>query len=382
MKFNKSIGLYVHIPFCFSKCPYCDFFSIVTDNKQLKKNYLSALRQEMEIYSQKNKDIEIISIYLGGGTPTTLEGIHLREILDSCYSNFHIKKGMEITVEGNPGTIYDEKIKMLLQAGVNRISLGAQSFNNRILKKIGRIHTKKDIIISYKLAREAGYKNINLDIMFGLPGQSKAEFEQTLDEVVLLKPEHISLYALSVEPGTPLEYLVKKGKMKLPSDDFSNELFLRAIDILGGYGYEHYEISNFALSEKKCFHNQIYWKNQSYLGIGAGASSYIDNKRYQNYRDLNEYVFLLEHGILPIEFQEVLSWKERMVETIILGLRMMEGLSKSDFLIKFNVPVEKIFFKPLQILIKQGLLEENETSYFLTTKGISLANNVFMEFID
>ncbi len=378
----RSIGLYIHIPFCFSKCPYCDFFSIVTTDEQLPRRYLTAIRRELEIYSQKIKESELLSIYIGGGTPTLLEGKQLEEILINCFRYFHIREGMEITVEGNPGTIDKEKVKILCQAGVNRISLGAQSFNDKVLKKIGRIHSKQDILNSYQWIREAGFNNVNLDIMFALPGQSKKDLEKTLWEAVQLKPEHISLYALSIEPGTPLAYLIEKGIIKLPSDDFSNELFSTAIDILSAYGYEHYEISNFALPGKRCIHNELYWKNQSYLGIGAGASSYIDGKRYQNYRDLSKYILLLDYGILPIAYQEILSLRERMAEKVILQLRMMDGLAKEDFQEQFKVPIEKIFYEPLQKLKEQGLLAEKETHYFLTRRGISLANNVFMEFLD
>lgn len=382
MSAMRSIGLYIHIPFCLSKCPYCDFFSLVSYDEQLKERYINALKQEMEIYSQKIRDVEIISIYIGGGTPTVLTGGQLSEILSSCYHNFQIAKGAENTVEANPGTIDMEKMEMLFQAGVNRISLGAQSFNNKALKKMGRIHTKEDNIAAYQMARSAGFKNINVDIMFGLPGQSKKEFENVLTELIVLKPEHISLYALSVEPGTPLDNTIKTGKISLPCDDFCNKLFLSASDYFSEYGYEHYEISNFAQYGKRCIHNELYWKNRSYLSIGAGVTSYIDNKRYQNYQELNQYIFLLENGILPIRYQEVLPLKERMAETIILNLRMMEGLDKKAFHSLFNVPVEDIYYQSLQNLKEQGLLTESKTHYFLTKKGISLANNVFMEFLD
>lgn len=378
----KDIGLYVHIPFCYAKCPYCDFFSLVCNDELFKRKYLTAIKKEIEIYSQKMAEINISSIYIGGGTPTALTGIQIEEILECCYKQFNINQKIEITVESNPGTLDYKKAKTIFQAGVNRLSIGAQSFSDKTLKKIGRIHSKGDILACYQYAREAGFKNINIDLMFGLPGQTKRQFKETLREVIHLYPEHISLYALSVESGTPLAELIKQGTLKIPSDDFSNELFWEAIAILGEHDYEHYEISNFALPGKRCFHNQIYWKNQAYLGVGAGSTSYLAGKRYQNCRDLAQYIILLENGILPIESQEVLDRKGKMSETIILQLRMREGIAKEDFVLQFGTPVERVFAKPIQILKEQGLLAENETHYFLTKRGISLANNVFMEFLD
>ncbi|MDY0382722.1 MAG: radical SAM family heme chaperone HemW, partial [Atribacterota bacterium] len=309
-------------------------------------------------------------------------GEQLKEILSSCFYNFSVAEKAEITIEVNPGTIDGDKIKTIFRAGVNRISIGGQSFNDRVLKKIGRIHSKEDIMKTYQLARYAGFNNINVDLMFGLPGLSKREFEKTLKELMMLRPEHISLYALTIEQGTPFYEFIELGKARLPSDDFCSKLFVSAIDLFSGNGYEHYEISNFALTGKRCIHNELYWKNESYLGIGAGATSYLDNKRYQNYRDLNQYINLLESGILPIRYQEILPLKERMAETIILKLRMMEGLNKHDFRKKFKVPVEKVFHTPLQTLQEQGLLADNGSNYLLTKKGILLANNVFTEFLD
>ncbi len=381
---QQDIGLYLHIPFCLSKCSYCDFFSIVTGNEGLKRRYITALIKEMEIYRQKKKDISLSTIYLGGGTPTILDGIQINEIISSCFSNFQItgNKKMEITIEANPGTIEIEKSKILLQSGINRLSIGAQSLDNRVLKKIGRVHTKEDFLASYNAAREAGFSNINIDLMFGLPGQSMAGFEKTLTGIIKLKPEHISLYGLSIESGTPLELLIAAGKIKLPSDDLSNDLFVMAIELLKEHNYEHYEISNFALPGKRSIHNQIYWNDKSYLGLGAGATSYLDNKRYHNYQDLEQYIELLNYGILPVEYQEILSMRERMSEKIILKLRMMEGLDKNDFFNQFKTSVEHVFGKELYTLKEQGLLAENKTRYLLTKKGISLANNVFTEFID
>lgn len=377
-----NAGLYIHIPFCYSKCPYCDFFSIVSDNKLIKKNYLNALKKEIEIYSKKFPKIRIQSIYLGGGTPTVLSGQQITEIIALCFSHFKINKDIEITIESNPATFDSEKAVSLLRAGINRLSLGAQSFNNRLLKRIGRIHSKQGILHSYRIARAMGFKNMNIDLMFGLPGQTLKQFKKSLKEVVQLCPEHVSLYALFIEPGTTFDNLLKGGALKIPSDDIVYDMYQKAIDFLGEHGYDHYEISNFALPGKRCLHNLIYWKNQSYLGLGTASTSYINNKRFKNYSDLSQYIYLLEHHILPIESKEVLPLKEEMAETVILHLRMMDGLSKHDFMSRFNKPVEAVFSEQLKQLKKQGLLDASESNYFLTKKGIPLSNIAFREFLD
>jgi len=377
-----NAGLYIHIPFCYAKCPYCDFFSLVAENELIKENYLNALKKEIKIYSQKIPEIFIQSIYLGGGTPTALSGQQIAEILETCYQYFRMNKDIEITIESNPATFDYEKANVLLQSGVNRLSLGAQSFSNRLLQKIGRIHNKKNILISYHIARARGFNNINLDMMFGLPGQTLRQFDRTLEEVGQLHPEHISLYALSIEPDTPFEHLLKGGLLKIPSDDAAHEMYPNAIDFLNEQGYEHYEISNFALLGKRCLHNQLYWKNQSYLGLGAASTSYIKNKRFKNFSDLNQYIELLYYDILPIESQEVLPLKEEMAETMILCLRMTEGLAKHDFMTRFKKPAEAVFNQQLKRLKEQGLLDASESHYFLTKKGISLSNIAFLEFLE
>lgn len=379
---TTKVGLYIHIPFCSSKCPYCDFYSIVVDDETVKNHYLSSLRKEIEIYSNKITGVMIQSIFVGGGTPTTLSGQQIAEILKGCYQHFKIKESIEITVESNPATFDRNKAKALFHAGVNRISIGAQSFNNRLLKKIGRIHNKQDILDSFFIARQAGFRNINLDMMIGLPGQTMKSVDDSLNEIVRLCPEHISLYSLSIEEGTPFERLKRSGKLRIPNDDQTYEMYRKSIDFLHHYGYEQYEISNFALPYKRCFHNQIYWKNQPYLGLGASATSYIDDRRIKNYSDVKKYIELLDHDILPIESKEILPLKEKMAETIILQLRMMDGLSRSDFLRRFHQPVEALFSNQLDHLMKQGLLDVNDTHYFLTKKGIPLANIVFIEFLD
>jgi len=379
---NNYVGLYIHIPFCQSKCPYCDFYSVIEKNNLNKKKYLSALKKEIKIYSNKLPGIKIKSIYIGGGTPTILDGQQIYELISLCYKYFHISKTVEITVESNPSTFDEKKCRLLHLAGVNRISIGAQSMDNRILKKIGRIHDKQDIINSYFTSRSAGFNNINLDIMFGLPGQTMACYMKTLEEVINLAPEHISLYALSIEKGTLFEELYKNHKIKLLSDDTVYKMYKKTIEILTYYKYKHYEISNFSLPGKQCIHNCIYWKNQPYLGLGASAVSYIDNRRFQNSSNIEEYTFLLSNDILPIKSKEVLSLKEKMAETVILQLRMIKGLSKNDFKNVFNVSVEDIFYEQLFRLKELKLLNENDTHYFLTDKGIPLANNVFIEFLD
>ncbi|MFW6148465.1 MAG: radical SAM family heme chaperone HemW [Atribacterota bacterium] len=378
----KKLALYIHIPFCNAKCPYCSFFSIVAENELIKRRYLDALKKEIEICSQKYPETVIQSIYLGGGTPTTLSGRLIAELIEICYKFFKIDKDIEITIESNPATFDSKKAGIIFQAGVNRLSIGAQSFSDKVLKNIGRIHDKKDVINSYHIARSTGFKNINIDLMFGLPGQTIRQFNKTLEEIVQLHPEHISLYGLSIEPGTPFEKLLEKGILRMPSDDITYAMYQKAIVYFKNYGYEQYEISNFALPGKYCYHNQIYWKNQSYLGIGASSTSYVKNIRFKNYSDLIQYIYLLENNILPIESKEILPLKEEMAETVILHLRMMEGLAKSDFKARFKIPIESIFAEQLKRLKDQGLLADNESHYLLTRKGISLSNIAFIEFLD
>ncbi len=377
-----ELGLYLHFPFCISKCPYCDFNSYQLKEDNQISSYISALYLEITAYSKELKNSTVKTIYLGGGTPTILSGVQIYNILEFCKSKFTIDKDAEITIEANPGTLDGKKLKLLIESGINRLSLGAQSFNDLFLKKLGRIHNTKDIIDSYHLAREKGFNNINIDVMFALPDQTKEDLQDTLKKAISLKPDHLSLYNLTLKPGTEYYKKYKKGKLKLPNEDEEYDMYNWAINFLEESGFEHYEISNFARPYKRSMHNLIYWQNKPYLGIGAGAYSFIKGYRYMNYENPARYIKEIISGKLPVDNGEKLSLRKRMIETIILGLRTKDGVSYKKYNIRFGVNLNDIFSKQVNKLVNLGLLEKGDCKIKLTKKGIFLANTVFREFVD
>jgi oxygen-independent coproporphyrinogen-3 oxidase len=377
-----ELGLYLHFPYCISKCPYCDFNSYQLKEDNQISSYISALYQEITAYSQKLKKSNIKTIYLGGGTPTILSGVQINNIIEFCKDKFTIDKNAEITIEANPGTLDGEKINLLIESGINRLSLGAQSFNNLFLKKLGRIHNTQEIIDSYYLAREAGFNNISIDIMFALPDQTTENLQDTLEKALSLKPDHLSLYNLTIKPGTEYYKEYKRGKLKLPDEDEEFDMYNWAINYLEENGFEHYEIANFARPHKRSEHNLIYWQNRPYLGIGAGAYSFIRGYRYMNYENPSRYIKEVMIGKLPVDNGEKLSLRKRMAETIILGLRTKDGVSYKKFKKRFKVVINNIFHKQIKKLVNLGLLQRDDNRIKLTRKGIFLANTVFREFVD
>ena len=377
-----KLGLYLHFPFCISKCPYCDFNSYQLKEDNQISSYISALYQEINAYSQKLKKSNITTIYLGGGTPTILSGVQIYNILKFCKEKFTIEKNAEITIEANPGTLDGEKLKLLIESGINRLSLGAQSFNNLFLKKLGRIHNTQDIIDSYSFAREIGFSNINIDIMFALPGQTTEDLQVTLKKAVSLKPDHLSLYNLTIKSETEYYKKYKRGKLKLPTEDEEFDMYNWAINFLEESGFEHYEIANFARPHKRSMHNLIYWQNKPYLGIGAGAYSFIRGYRYMNFKDPVIYIKEVMNGKLPVDNGEKLSLRKRMIETIILSLRTKDGVSYKKFKARFGVNLNDIFPGQIKKLVNLGLLKKDNYRIKLTKKGVFLANTVFREFVD
>ena len=377
-----ELGLYLHFPYCISKCPYCDFNSYQLEEANQIYSYISALYREITAYSQKLKTGNIKTVYLGGGTPTILSGTQIFNILKFCEDKFTIDKNAEITIEANPGTLDGEKLKLLIESGINRLSLGAQSFNNVFLKKLGRIHNAQEIIDSYFLAREIGFANINIDIMFALPDQNTEDLQDTLKKAVSLKPDHLSLYNLTIKPGTEYYREYKRGKLNLPTEDEEYDMYNWVIDFLEENGFEHYEIANFARPHKKSMHNLIYWQNKPYLGIGAGAYSYIRGYRYMNYENPVKYIKETMSGKLPKDNGERLSLRKRMIETIILGLRTKDGVGYKKFKKRFGVSLNDIFCRQINKLVNLGLLEKSYVKIKLTRDGIFLANTVFREFVD
>ncbi len=377
-----ELGLYLHFPYCISKCPYCDFNSYQLEEANQIYSYISALYREITAYSQKLKTGNIKTVYLGGGTPTILSGTQIFNILKFCEDKFTIDKNAEITIEANPGTLDGEKLKLLIESGINRLSLGAQSFNNVFLKKLGRIHNAQEIIDSYFLARETGFANINIDIMFALPDQNTEDLQDTLKKAVSLKPDHLSLYNLTIKPGTEYYREYKRGKLNLPTEDEEYDMYNWVIDFLEENGFEHYEIANFARPHKRSMHNLIYWQNKPYLGIGAGAYSYIRGYRYMNYENPVKYIKETMSGKLPKDNGERLSLRKRMIETIILGLRTKDGVGYKKFKKRFGVSLNDIFCRQINKLVNLGLLEKSYVKIKLTRDGIFLANVVFREFVD
>ena len=374
-----NLALYLHIPYCKQKCPYCDFNSY--DNG-IDKDFVPALKEEIGLKTKNIDQYQIGSIFFGGGTPTSLSSAQITDILNACFKNFSIESDCEVSIEANPGTINDQYLKILRENGFNRLSLGCQSFNDALLKKIGRIHNCDEIYQSVSAAREAGFNNVSLDLMFGLPGQSLEIWEETLQSATQLKPTHLSVYNLTIEKETPFYDQLRKGKLILPSEELQSKMYEKAVQYLLSAGYIHYEISNFAVKGYECRHNKIYWNNNEYAGFGPGAASYLNGTRSKNILSPGKYIeTLLEKKEIPLFEKETLDQKKSMGETLMLGLRMVNGINLSDFEKRFGQSLDSEFGEKIRKLSDEQFLEYSDKKLKLTHKGILFSNEVFVELV-
>ena len=388
---QKEIGLYVHIPFCKRKCYYCDFISFA-DKENCYEKYINCLEKEIIKYGTENKTMSkhnlepeyiIKTIYIGGGTPSVIDEIFIKRILDTIKNNFNIEQNAEITIEVNPGTVTQKKLETYKECGINRISIGLQSTNDEILKTIGRIHTYKDFLDTYNLARDLGFNNINVDLMINLPGQTMEDVKKSIRNIIALKPEHISVYSLILEENTKLYEMVNSNELTLSSDETEREMYWYIKQKLEENKYIHYEISNFAKKGYESKHNLDCWKQKEYIGVGLGASSYMDKKRYSNTDDLQEYIFNIENNKtnLNLILEEVQSEELEMNEYIMLGLRKIEGINIKDFNEKFNQNIISKYERTFERLAHEDLIQIDDKRIKLTDKGIDLANLVWEEFV-
>ena len=381
----KELELYLHIPFCERKCAYCDFLSAPAD-LPVRISYIKKLQEEIAYYGPEFEEYQVSSIFLGGGTPTILEGYQLAAILETVKKYFRLVADAEITVECNPGTLTAGKAEKLVQAGFNRLSMGLQSADDRELQLLGRIHNFTQFLESYDLARKAGFENINVDLMSALPGQTLKSWQNTLQKVTALRPEHISAYSLIIEEGTPFyERFAEDERIReegghprlLPEEAIERQMYELTQRFLHTKGYERYEISNYAKPGSECRHNCGYWTRKDYLGLGLGASSLVGHQRFQNTSDLKEYLEQEYHHI----HTETLDKKSEMEEFMFLGLRLMTGISRQQFEKTFQVTLDSVYGEVLRKLKSEQLIEEVAGYVRLTEHGIDVSNYVLSEFL-
>jgi oxygen-independent coproporphyrinogen-3 oxidase len=370
-------GVYLHIPFCLKKCYYCDFISYEGEETHFL-SYCEKVKAEVEIKAREYRR-EVTSIYFGGGTPTLLKPALLTDLLDKIQSNFNLTPNIEITIEANPETVTQSGLEKLLEKGFNRLSLGFQSLDDRLLALLGRRHTARKAVKSYIAARKAGFRNINIDLIFGIPFQTVKDWQDTLTQVIDLVPDHISCYALTVEPSTLLGKQVREGRLRLPEEEEQVEMYLLAIELLAEAGYRHYEISNFAQPGKECHHNLLYWHFSDYLGLGLGAHSKIGNERFVNTSSLADYLAAVR-GEDQVSERHWLTEKEMMSEYLFMGLRLTEGIDRNKFSEKFGCDLFDLYGSEIKNLIELGLLT-GKGKLRLTQKGLLLANEVFEAFV-
>jgi len=369
----KRIGLYVHIPFCVKKCNYCDFCSFPTSDIPNRTEYISALCEEISSY--KEKEVEVDSIFFGGGTPSLLDGGEFLRIVEKIKESFKISDDCEFTVECNPKTLTEEKLRTYTSCGGNRISLGLQSIHENELKSLGRIHTFDDFLQSYSLVRSCGFDNVNVDLMYGIPEQTDDSFKQTVGKILALSPEHISVYGLILEEGTP--FYKMKDMLPLPSEDEECDMYFAAANTLEGSGYLHYEISNYAKPGYECKHNLKYWKCSEYIGVGAAAYSYFDSLRYGNTDNLSDYI----SGTSRLVYSSRVGCDELAYEYVMLALRLREGIALDEYESLFGKDFRKGREEKLSEFSSLGLLSECEGRIFLTEKGFYLSNYILTEII-
>lgn len=378
---KKELELYLHIPFCVSKCKYCDFLSAPSGEEQ-RQIYVERLCRRIRYWSDviHNYGYEIVSIFVGGGTPSILTEAQITQVFEAVHKSFPIREDAEITLEMNPGTDVKDKLPVYRELGINRLSMGLQSADNEELKCLGRIHTYEDFRQVYQWAREAGFTNINVDLMSAIPGQTLESYEDTLRKVADLEPEHISAYSLIIEEGTPFYERYGEGRHaeELPDEDIERQMYVRTGEILEDYGYHRYEISNYAKDGYECRHNLGYWDRKEYLGLGAGASSLMDHIRWKEPDHIGPST-----GLVLEEREDFtrLRRKDEMEEFMFLGLRKINGVSEYDFYKSFRVSMDEIYKESIENLIKEGLLVREEDRIRLTDRGIDLSNYALSQFL-
>lgn len=378
-----TLAVYVHIPFCLRKCYYCDFNSYSGFSPSAQDEYLQALSGETERRAAR-PDVAgrlVTSIFVGGGTPTVMAGRELAGLLSALHRRLLIHPEAEVTVEANPGTVDFEKLRQLRLAGANRLSLGVQCFDDLILRRIGRVHSRAQAREAVIAAREAGFKNLNLDLISGLPGQTLASCQRTLREAVNLAPDHIAAYTLKVEEGTPFYEAQQRGELDLPGEDAEEDMLDLTASVLRESGYSRYEISNYARPGYESRHNLIYWQNREYLGLGAGAWSYLSGERFKNVEDPDSYIRAVASGSDPQAWGERLERDDQIRETMIMGLRLIDGIDLQEFRERFGETVEARFGPEIQRLVERGLLELGGGRLRLTGRGLKLGNLVWEQFV-
>jgi oxygen-independent coproporphyrinogen III oxidase len=366
--------LYIHIPFCVKKCVYCDFFSVSYDESTVKA-YVDALCKELSMIKTPGDSLK--TVYVGGGTPTLLPAASCNILFGYLRDNFPIAPDAEITVEANPGTTDESKIELLLSLGVNRLSVGVQSFNDKELATLGRIHSSDEALESIVSIKKAGLKNFSIDLMYGIPGQTKESWRESLTKAAELSPTHISAYELTLEENTPISFLITSGTISMLKEDVILDMYDHAIVDLAGHGYEHYEISNFALPGYQCIHNLNYWNRGEYIGIGAGAHSFVRGVRSKNIADINNYIAHLGKGVLPESDSSAVSPEEALKEMIFLGLRKTEGLN-----IRRAGESGLSLLDASGELVDEGYLKVTGEYLSLTRKGLVVSNTVIVKLFE
>ena len=386
---EKELGIYIHIPFCKQKCYYCDFVSFSNKEEYIEK-YVETVKREIDSYDLSNYNIT--TIYIGEGTPSRIPSEKIQEILEKIKQKIPKNQtkweDIEITIELNPGTVDEEKIKKYKEIGINRLSIGLQSTNNKLLKEIGRIHTFEDFKNTYNLVKKVGFENINVDLMIGLPNQTISDVKESLNEIIKLNPTHVSVYSLIVEENTKMEQLINNKELQLPDEELERQMYWYVKNTLELNGYNHYEISNFAKKGKESKHNLNCWEQKEYIGLGLAAYSYLNGIRYGNTSDIEKYINvrdflnsseLEESGIRIVD--EVQSLEDKRKEYMLLGLRKIDGVSIQNFKEKFVENPIFLFRKELEKLVNEKLITIDGDSIKLTNKGLDLANIVWEEFV-
>lgn len=405
---NKELGIYIHIPFCKHKCYYCDFVSF-SCKEEIVEKYIKAVIKELKKYLENKefmKNYNVTTIYIGGGTPSYIDSKYIGEILKEIEKNLVNNdtkfQDIEVTLEVNPGTINEEKVNLYKEAKINRISMGLQSTNDQILKQIGRIHTYNEFLDAYSIVKKAGFDNINIDLMIGLPNQTISDVKESLNKIIELSPNHISVYSLILEEGTVLDKLIEEGKMELLDEELERSVYWYVKNTLEINGYNHYEISNFSKTGKESKHNLNCWEQKEYIGIGTSAHSYINGVRYCNKSSVEKYIENINNKNIDVnvimklgngdesflekveevyEIDEIQSLEDKKREYMLLGLRKLKGVKISSFKEKYIENPIYVYHKELEKLVEEDLIRIDGDRIFLSRRGIDLANLVWEEFV-